>query len=78
MDVFQQLISMSNDFLHQLQLLAGAVCALCLGVGGFKFMTGGPEGQRNSKPWFIGSVVGFLVVLGAGAFSAYIRSKSQF
>lgn len=78
MDVFQSLINMGNDFLSQLQLLGGIVMAISLGGGAFQQMTGGSEGMRKAKPWYIGAVVGFIVLLGAGAISAYVKQKTQF
>lgn len=78
MDVFQQLTNMGGDLLTRMQILAGIVCALALGWGGFQHMFGGPEGIRKAKPWYIGGVVGFIIVLGAKAFAAYIKSKTLF
>ncbi|WP_244991627.1 hypothetical protein [Clostridium senegalense] len=52
--------------------------AIAFSIGGIYHIFGGPEGTRKAKPWYIGAVVGLLVLLGAGSFSTYLEEKMEF
>ena len=78
MDVIQQLVNMGNEFINWMQLLAIPGSAIAFGVGGFQQIFGGAEGLRKAKPWYIGSAIGFLFILGASALASFLKMKITF
>ena len=78
MDVIQQLVNMGNEVVTWMQLLGLPAAAIAFGVGGFQQIFGGAEGLRKAKPWYIGSAVGFLFILGASALASFLKMKITF
>ncbi|WP_294196893.1 hypothetical protein [uncultured Clostridium sp.] len=78
MDVIQQLANMGNEAISWMQILGVVAAGLAFGVGGFQQILGGAEGLRKAKPWYIGSAVGLIFILGASAIASFLKMKITF
>ena len=69
------------QFLYEIvkwgQMLALPLAAIAL-VGGVLQMTGGAEGGRKARPWYIGAAVGLVVCLGCTAMAQTLQNKITF
>ncbi|MEG1482893.1 MAG: TrbC/VirB2 family protein [Cetobacterium sp.] len=78
MDVIQQLATLGNEVVSWLQTLGIPAAALAFAFGGMQHIFGGSEGIRKAKPWYMGAIVGFIVILGASSFANFLQTKITF
>lgn len=71
-----------NQFLNEAiswgQTLSLPLAAIAFLIGGVLQMTGGAEGGRKAKPWYIGAAVGLVVCLGCTAIAQTLQNKITF
>lgn len=78
MDVINQIVQIINEGSSGLQDIAAALVILAFVVGGILQITGGNRGAEKARPWYIGGVIGFIIVVGANAFVSYLQTKITF
>lgn len=61
-----------------LQILAVPAAAVAFCIGGVVQITGGAEGSRKARPWYMGAAIGLVVVLGATALASTLKSAITF
>ncbi|MBO3323836.1 hypothetical protein JJB67_15560 [Clostridium perfringens] len=71
-----------NQLLYEIvkwgQMLALPISAIAFLAGGILQMTGGAEGGRKARPWYIGSAIGLVVCLGCTAIAQTLQNKIVF
>lgn len=74
----ESLISTLQRILEWLQMPAiiGAAIAFC--IGGYYLMFGGDQGRQKSIKWFIGGVVGLVIILGALSLANSVSTNITF
>ncbi len=78
MDVIQQLAAMGEEFLTWMRILAVPASGIAFAIGGFTQIFGGAEGLRKAKPWYIGSGVGLIFIIGSSMIASFLESKITF
>lgn len=78
MDVIEQIVSLINDGVGWGQAIGVAGCGAAFVIGGIIHIFGGPDGGRKAKAWYIGAVLGLIVVLGANSFAEFLQSRITF
>lgn len=73
-----QLVTIMGDIVGWLQSLGMAGAAIAFAIGGIQHIFGGAEGLRKAKPWYVGAVIGAIVLLGASAISGFLGDKINF
>lgn len=71
-------ITSATAFLSWLQMPALILAAIGIAIGGYFFMFGGDQGRDKAKKWWIGSVVGLLVILGALELATSVNTNISF
>ncbi|MDM0612789.1 hypothetical protein QTH09_17400 [Clostridium perfringens] len=75
-------VTSTIQFLYEIvkwgQMAALPLAAIAFLVGGILQMTGGAEGGRKARPWYIGSAVGLVVCLGCTAIAQTLQNKIVF
>ncbi|EGT0000237.1 hypothetical protein I9Y31_002530 [Clostridium perfringens] len=70
------------QFLYEIvkwgQMAALPLAAIAFLIGGILQMTGGAEGGRKARPWYIGAAVGLVVCLGCTAIAQTLQNKITF
>lgn len=58
------------------QLVGGAILVICIILCGIKIMAGGAEGLRDGKRWFVGIVIGAILLFSASAIKEWLKQKA--
>ncbi|MFC5543015.1 hypothetical protein ACFPOH_15000 [Ureibacillus suwonensis] len=74
----ENLIATGQAFLEWLQMPAVIATAIAFCIGGYYLIFGGEQGRQKAVKWFIGGVVGLIVVLGAYSLANSISSNIKF
>lgn len=73
-----QLVTTGENFLKLLQLGLFISSALAFVVAAYLFIWGGQRGREQGKSWIIGSIVGFVLGMGAKILMEAIKSNTAF
>lgn len=74
----EKFIATATDFLGWLQMPSLILTAIAICVGGYFFMWGGDQGRQQAKKWWIGAVVGLVVVMGAYSLATSVNNNLNF
>ena len=78
MDAVNSTVQLLYEIVKWGQMLALPLSAIAFLVGGVLQITGGSEGGRNAKKWYIGSAIGLVVCLGCTAIVQTLQNKIVF
>lgn len=78
MDVVEQVRGIFTDATTWVQAVGISAVALAYTVGGFLQATGGQDGARKARVWYIGATIGLVVMLGGSSIAEFLQSKITF
>ncbi len=78
MDAVNSTVQLLYEIVKWGQMIALPLAAIAFLVGGILQMTGGSEGGRKARPWYIGSAIGLVVCLGCTALAQTLQNKITF
>ncbi|EDT14252.1 hypothetical protein [Clostridium perfringens] len=78
MDAVNSTVQLLYEIVKWGQMIALPLAAIAFLVGGFMQMTGGAEGGRKARPWYIGAAIGLVVCLGCTAIAQTLQNKIVF
>lgn len=78
MDAVNSTVQLLYEIVKWGQMIALPLAAIAFLVGGILQMTGGSEGGRKARPWYIGSAIGLVVCLGCTAMAQTLQNKIVF
>ena len=68
----------TGDITNLLQGIGIGVLVVFIAILGFKVVTGGREGLRESKSSVVGLIIGAVLIWGAGALAEWLQQISNF
>lgn len=78
MDVIQRIVGIGNEVNSWLVILAVVGCGIAIAIGGLIQMFGGGEGFRKARPWYIGAVIGLIIILASSSIADFLKMKFAF
>jgi len=71
-------IASATAFLEWLQMPSLILAAIAIAIGAYFFMYGGDQGRSKAKFWWIGAVVGLLVIQGSLELATSVNTNISF
>ncbi|MGL5087773.1 MAG: hypothetical protein ACRC68_19005 [Clostridium sp.] len=78
MNAVDNIQTLMLEVVKWLQVLAVPAAAIAFCIGGVVQITGGAEGARKARPWYVGAAIGLVVVLGATALAGTLSNTIKF
>lgn len=76
--MFKDFAAIITEIVGEAQKLGFPLAGVSFLVAGFQFLTNGDEGFRKARPWLIGGVVGFCIVMACNTMANYFQGKFGF
>jgi len=73
-----QLVTTGENFLKMMQLGLFISAAIAFCIAAYLFIWGGQRGRETGKGWIIGSIIGFILGIGATVLMEAIKSNTAF
>lgn len=77
-DIWTNLGRMFRKVLRGLKIIAVPGAFIGVAIGGLYYVFGGEQGKFTAKVWWLSSLVGVVVVLGADAIVNWVSNNAKF